>query len=181
MRLSLNQETEIYCCFVPLILMVAMNRVPDIRDYDNIADGLHRPLDRCGFHRGTEVRPPHAGKKGVLLFLKRDLCKYLRSISDAVGDALSSKDEAEGVLKNSLLSNLIRDETGEEPSGSSTCRASQEVRYAKSHQALRLALSCTDEAEEVLKNFLLSSLYRRTLMSSSLPHGSERFIKTSKR
>jgi hypothetical protein len=32
---------------------------------------------------------------------------------DALGDASPGKDEAEGVLKNSLLSNLIRDETGE--------------------------------------------------------------------
>jgi hypothetical protein len=35
-------------------------------------------------------------------------------IIDAPGDASSSSDEAEVVLKNHLLSNLIRDETGVE-------------------------------------------------------------------
>jgi hypothetical protein len=43
-------------------------------------------------------------------------------------------DEAEGVLKNTLLSNLIRDETEEEPSGSSTCRIPAGIRQLRSRQ-----------------------------------------------
>lgn len=36
---------------------------------------------------------------------------------DALGGASSSKDEGEGVLKNSFLSNLTRDEAGEDSEG----------------------------------------------------------------